>query len=63
MQCVAIDANVARMIIRTCRYYTEGKRIKSLQYAFLLYMEPGKLERAASPAQANTFFPVMPLVL
>ena len=34
-QCIAIDANVAGMIIRTCRYYTEGERVKSLLHAFL----------------------------
>ncbi|MBA2395035.1 MAG: hypothetical protein H0V70_20085 [Ktedonobacteraceae bacterium] len=34
-QCIAIDVNVVGMIIRTCRYYSEGERVKSLLHAFL----------------------------
>jgi hypothetical protein len=34
-QCIAIDANVAGMIVRTCQYHAEGERAKCILHAFL----------------------------
>jgi hypothetical protein len=34
-QCIAIDASVAGTIIRTFRYYTEGKKVKTWLYGLL----------------------------